>query len=89
MLKSEDEAWGLFETLAENSLHHMTSSSTSHSYRAIAPSMVPRRVVLLEALVPSDCDFRVRLICLRINWRNFSQDRAILSAGRCVLYVLV
>ena len=26
MLKSEDEAWQLFETLSENSLHHMSAS---------------------------------------------------------------
>ena len=26
MLKSEDEAWQLFETLSENSLHHMSTS---------------------------------------------------------------
>lgn len=27
MLKSEDEAWQLFETLSENSLHHMSATS--------------------------------------------------------------
>ena len=27
MLKSEDEAWQLFEILSENSLHHMSATS--------------------------------------------------------------
>ena len=27
MMKSEDEAWNLFETLSENSMHHASSSS--------------------------------------------------------------
>ena len=35
MLKSEDDAWSIFETLAENSLHHASSSRTERSNSTI------------------------------------------------------
>ena len=47
MMKSEDEAWSLFKTLSENSMHHTSSSQSSRK----APSVLKKS--LYEVSQPS------------------------------------
>ena len=47
MMKSEDEAWNLFETLSENSMHHASSSQSSRQ----VPTMLKKG--LCEVSQPS------------------------------------
>ena len=53
MLKSEDEAWSLFETLSENTMHHALSSRLN---RTTSVSSGPRKVGISE--VGSELELR-------------------------------
>ena len=56
MLKSEDEAWSLFETLSENMMHHALSSRLD---RTTSVSSGPRKIGIFE--VGSELELRTKV----------------------------